>query len=256
MLVIRAKQIRSFERAALHRFEEEMIAHSKEFSSRLCEVIGDEQLRVAVRSAMDRAMTCGFTNRGPVRLFIELMFLRGSAFDTDPQYPGLGNALHASDDQMQRAERMHEESLDYFEKVSGSGAVNVHNALRNLSIFAQMPVRFTANNFVTDMLQEMRNLFPEKVAYVGNDKLTTLIDAGRIEAQKYGFSTVRGEAMIVVLMFSFGHGCTNDPLYPWISRTLQDQRIIDPVARATRLEKKALTWLNHVVTRNEKRAQI
>lgn len=25
-------------------------------------------------------------------------------------------------------------------------------------------------------------------------------------------------------MFSFGHGCTDDPLYPWISRTLRDER--------------------------------
>jgi len=255
MLVIRDKQIRSFEQATLHRFEEEMIVHSKEFSPRLCKVMEDEQLRVAVRLAIDHAMTYGFTNRGPIRLFIELMFLRGSAFDTDPQYPGLGNALRASDDQMQRAERMHEVSIDYLEKVSDPGAVNVHNALRNLSIFAKKPLRFTANNFVTVMLQEMNNLFPEKVTYVGNDKLTTLIDAGRIEAQKYGFATVRGEAMIVTLMFAFGHGCTNDPLYPWISRTLLDQRIIDPVARAARLEKKALTWLNHVITGNEKEAQ-
>ncbi|MCK5229016.1 MAG: hypothetical protein KAR13_02045, partial [Desulfobulbaceae bacterium] len=30
-------------------FEDDMMAHSKKFSPRLCEVIGDEQLRVALR---------------------------------------------------------------------------------------------------------------------------------------------------------------------------------------------------------------
>lgn len=252
MLVVRDKQIRSFEQAALHRFEEEMIVHSKEFSPRLCEVMGDEQLRLVVRSAIGRARTYGFTNRGPIRLFIELMFLRGSAFDTDPQYPGLGNALRASDDQMHRAMLMHQESIDYSENVSGPDDVTVYNALRNLATFAQAPLRFTASNFVTAVLQEMENIFPEKVAYIGSDKLTTLIHAGRIEARKCGFATVRGEAMIVALMFAFGHGCTNDPFYPWISKTLQDQRIIDPAARATCLEQKALTCLNNVITGNEK----
>jgi len=57
-------------------------------------------------------------------------------------------------------------------------------------------------------------------------------------------------------MFAFGHGCTNDLLYPWISRTLQDERIADPEARAARLEQKAITWLEHVNARNEKRAEI
>lgn len=252
MLVIRAEQMEVFEQAALRRFEDEMIAHSKDFSPRLCKVIGDGQLRLAVHSAISRAMAYGFTYRGPIRLFIEMMFMCGSAFDTDPQYPRVGEALRASSDQMQRAEQIHKGFLDYLEKVSGPGAVNVHNALKNLSIFAQMPIRFSANDFVADVLQEMSNFFPQKEAYVGKQGVTALIHEGRTEARKYGFPTIRGEVLMVVLMFAFGHGCTNDPLYPWISRTLRDDRIIDPATRAARLEKKSLTWLEHVIARNEK----
>ena len=61
--------------------------------------------------------------------------------------------------------------------------------------------------------------------------------------------------MVVVLMFAFGHGCTDDPLYPWISRTLKNERIVDPAARAGRLEKKAVTWLEHVLARPQKGEQ-
>lgn len=256
MVAIRTEQMKVFEQAALRHFEDEMMAHSKDFSPRLCEVIGDEQLRSAIHSAICRAMDYGFTNRGPIRLFIEMMFLCGSAFDTDPQYPQIGAVLRDNGDQMQRAEQIHEGSLDYLEKVSGPSAVNVHNALKNLLIFAQLPIRFSSTDFVSGMLHEMNNAFPQKVAYIGREGLTALIEEGRVEAQEYGFSTIRGEALIVVLMFAFGHGCTNDPLYPWIFRTLQDEQIIDPAARAARLEKKALTWLKHVIARNEKRAQM
>src|SRR5262245_45441568 len=84
---IRREQMEAFHTVALAAFEDEMVVHSKEFSPRLCEVIGEEQLRVALRAAMDQAGGYGFTNRGPVRLFIEMRFLFGSAFDTDPQYP-------------------------------------------------------------------------------------------------------------------------------------------------------------------------
>ena len=135
-MVIRAEQMRAFEQAARRQFEQEMVAHSKDFSPPLCEVIGDDQLLVALRSAMTRAEGYGFTYRGPIRLFIEMMFLCGSAFDTDPQYKAVGEILRASGDQMQRAEQIHELVLDNLGKVSGPGAVNVRKALSDLLIFA------------------------------------------------------------------------------------------------------------------------
>lgn len=254
MLSIRTEQMKVFEQAASRQFEDEMLAHSKEFSQRLCEVLGDDQLRVALRLAIARATTYGFTYRGPIRLFIEMTFLCGSAFDTDPQYPMFGEVLRGPGDQMQRAEQIHEGHSIYLEKVSGPKAINVHNALRNLALFSRLPLWFSSDDFVPGMLQEIQNLFPQKAAYAGTDALAALIQEGRAESRRYGFPTPRGEAPMVVLMFAFGHGCTNDPLYPWISSTLRDDRLVDPAARAARLEKKALTWLEHVNARSEKRA--
>jgi hypothetical protein len=124
-----------------------------------------------------------------------------------------------------------------------------------LEFFAQMPIRISADNFVPGMLQKMNHLFPQKTVYVGTQGLTALIHEGRVEARKHRITTLRGEGLIVVLMYAFGHACTNDPLYPWISGTLGDERIVDPDARAALLERKAVIWLQHVNARNEKRAQ-
>ena len=236
-----------FEMAAMGRFEDEMVVHSQNFSPKLCEVIGEEQLRVALRQAIKRAGQYGFTYRGPIRLFIELIFLFGSAFDTDPQYPMFSQFLAAYGDQMQRAEQIHKEVVDFLQKVSGPNDINVQKALAALASFARKPITFSANDIVTGMLQEMTHAFPQKAAYIGKEALTTLIQEGRNEAQKYAFDTVRGEALVIVLMYAFGHGCTEDPLYPWISRTLSDERIITPAALAERMERKAVTWLDHVL---------
>ncbi|HEX4963775.1 MAG TPA: hypothetical protein VF173_23310 [Thermoanaerobaculia bacterium] len=247
MFVIRREQMEVFNQAALVAFENEMVAHSKDFSPRLCEVIGDEQLRVALRQAMDRARSYGFTNRGPIRLFIELMFLFGSAFDTDPQYPWTAQFLGASEDQMERAERLYQKTLDYQEKVSGPEAVNTRKALGELAVLARQTATISAKDFVARTLQEMNRAFPQKAAYIGEERLTALVEEGRAEARRYRFPTLRGEALIVVLMFAFGHGCTADPLYPWIERTLKDELILGPTARAERLERKAVMWLDHVL---------
>lgn len=251
-MLIRAEQMEAFEQAGRRRFEEEMVEHSKNFAPPLCEVIGDEQLRVALRSAMSRAGSYGFTYRGPIRLFIEMMFLCGSGFDTDPQYPAVGEFLRASSDQMHRAQQIHEGYMDYLERVAGPGAANVHKALRDVLTFARTPLTISPDNLVAGLLREMNRIFPQKAAYVGETNLKLLIDEGLAEARSYGFSDVRAQTLVVVLMFAFGHACTDDPLYPWISRTLKDEKIVDPAARAARLEKKAVTWLEHVVARNER----
>ena len=248
MLKIRAAQFKVFEEAALQSFEDEMVVHSRKLTPRLSKVLGEDQLRVALRQAMERAGTYGFTNRGPVRLYIELMFLYGSDFDTDPQYPEVAQVLNASGDQMQRAERLFEMILDYQDNVSGLDAVNVRKALEALSVAARQPLSLSSNDFDVEMLREMHRAFPQKAAYVGDEQLTTLILEGRAEARKYGFPAVRGEALVGILMFAFGHGCTDDPLYPWISRTLNDERLADPAVRANRLERRALTWLDRVLS--------
>lgn len=93
MFQLRAEQTERLRTAALRRFEDEMVGHCAEFSPRLFEIIGADQMRVAVRQALERARTYGLSFRGPMRLYVELMLLFGSDFDTDPQYQALAVLL-------------------------------------------------------------------------------------------------------------------------------------------------------------------
>ncbi len=246
MFTISPAQMNAYEQDAALRFEDEMVAHSRSFSPKLTTVLGESQLRVALRQAMNRAEKYGFTLRGPIRLYIELMFLYGSEFDTDPQYPDIGKELNATDDQMARAERIWQSVVEFIEQVMGANNVNLRIAIEFLIDIARSNVILSEFNFIKIIEQEMNNAFPWKVSYVGKENLVKLIQKGRNEALKYEFTSLRSQALVVVLMFVFGHGCTHDPLYPWISETLLDEHIKDPQSRAKRLEMRALTWLEHV----------
>ena len=248
MLQIRQTQLRVLEEDGWRKFEDEMVRHSQDFAPKLSAQLGEGQLRIALRQAIGRARDHGFSNRGPVRTFIESMFLFGSGFDTDPQYPWARRALLADDDQMSRAEKLVAYILDYQREVSGPGGENTRNALRALAAFAREPFEISEADFVPRMLEELRRSFREKALYIGDDGLTQLLAEAQSEGEKYDFP-VRGFVAVAILMFAFGHGCTRDPLYPWISSTLHDDRIVGPDARAARLEKKALTWLDAVIAR-------
>ncbi|MDD2735377.1 MAG: hypothetical protein PHF56_15675 [Desulfuromonadaceae bacterium] len=249
MLTVRSAQIQAFECAGWKQFENEMVIHSQAFSPVLCGVLGEEQLREAVQQAIKRALGYEFTKRGPIRLVIEMMFMFGSHFDVDPQYPQFSDILNTDGEQMFRAEQLYEMVTEYMQKVAGRDNINARRALEKLSSFARKQMQISADGFEVGMLEEMNRAFPQKVAFIGKEPLTKLFQRGQAEARKYGFTSVREDVLIATLMFAFGCGSTDDPLYPWISRTLKDEKIIDATARSERLEKKALTWLDHVLAR-------
>ena len=248
-MIIRAEQMQALGDSVLRAFENEMLAHLAQFSPPLFQAVKEDQLREAIRYGIKRAGEYGFTFRGPVRLYLELMLLFGSHFDTDPQYPWTATILadQGSAPEMQRAESLYEKTRDYRKNVAGPGDEYTLEALRRVAALAAQPLPVSAANFNRDMLQAMSEAYPQKVSFVGEDALKLLIGEGVAAAQGYGFSTLRSVALPVVLMFAFGHGCFRDPLYPWIGMTACDEMMAQPEARARRLEKKSVTWLEHVL---------
>jgi hypothetical protein len=249
VLVIRKDQLETIRQTAGLRFEDEMIVHLGDFSPALVRTVDEDHLRKAIRLGIAHAAVYGLTHRGPVRLYLELMLLFGSHFDTDPQYPWTAEILtnpHSAS-QIELAEQLYQRTLVYCESVAGPENAYALKALRNISFLTQQPPEVSRENFVADMLQEIASVYPQKAAYVGQAGLEALIREGMEQARRLNFPTLRGYALIVWLMLFFGHGCGEDPFYPWITRTFQDNTITDSAARAQRLEAKAFTWLTHVL---------
>jgi hypothetical protein len=195
-----------------------------------------------------RAAEHGLNLRGPVRLYLELTLLFGSFFDTDPQYPWAAAILQDRNaPQMPRAERIYKKTLEYRQAVAGPEDSFTFEALREIRALTRQLPMFSAAAFAPEMLAQIERVYPQKAAYVGRAGLEALIGQGIEQARRAGFLPGRQTALMIVLMLSFGHGCAEDPLYPWIARTLRDPAIVDAPARADRLMRRAVTWLDHVL---------
>ncbi|AKT38416.1 hypothetical protein [Chondromyces crocatus] len=255
MLRISKAQVEAFKPIALADFETQMVAHSERFSPTLSSVLGKDQLRVVVRSAVEVASRYGFTFTGPVRLFIELGFLFGSGFHADPQYPWAHEFLADPDPQTQmpRAQELHARSVEAMDRINGPGDLYLDAAFERIRAFGEDIPMVRPVEVPTVALSAMCEVHPEKAAFVGEPALRALIEAGEVEAKERGIYEGRDIVLLLTLMFAFGRGCTDDPLYPWISRTLSNERIPDPARRVRQLHRKALTWVRAVLE-NKRRA--
>lgn len=248
MFVIAKKQFESFRAEAMRSFEAEMSEHLRRFSPPLCKTLSDEQLLAAVKYGIARAKKYGFDMRGPVRLWLENALVFGSKFDTDPQYPWVAEIVGNSEIlQMHRSERLFEKTVEYRHSVGGERDAFTLKALKRIRPVTDGPLPFTPETLTEKLRSTLVTLYPEKAAYLGDETLSLFIDVGVKTAKRRRITELRGQVLVVTLMYTFGYGCFSDPLYPWIKGTLADATIGDPNARAARLERKALIWLDHVL---------
>lgn len=247
MLTIRGAQLAALGEAASKQFELELVSHLKQFAPRTSQIIGQQGLEQTVRLGLGRAANYGFTKRGPLRLYVELMSMFGSYFDTDPSLPWASTVLSqpAEDDEMLRAERLHEQTLNYLRHVAGENNRYTVAALRRAKDlrFEDYP-RSPGTAVGSWGLSGLKLVYPERCAHVGDQPLRLLIRSSVKEAAVHNVITDHGVAVILALMFSFGHGCTNDPLYPWVTATLRDGPAVQNRAElADRLHARARIYL-------------
>lgn len=233
----------------MRRFEDEMVAHLSVFAPKHCSVIGEKNVREVVRLGITSAANRGFTQRGPVQFFLELMFMFGSYFDTDTQHPWATESLNCLfiAQQIDRADALHLAMMDYLEKISGPANLYAIAALRETRKLVTQAVPDSIAS-ITDWLQVMIDkIYPQKNKWLGRERVQTVISDGIQVAIQRGVTSMRGLALFGILGFSLGHGFSDDPLYPWISHTLQNPLVPDPDVRAGQLERKAILYLDRAL---------
>lgn len=248
MLTIRQDQVEAFEQYHLQKFEDEMVEHMKKFSSRHWKVMGESDGRRVIRLGIEQAKKYGFTNHGPVRFYIELMFMFGSYFDSDPQHPWAGSILNAPRvDQMIRANRLYGRMHEYLAEVSGPEHQYLTEAMQRLSRVQIDSFSKPGVNLEQSILEQFESIYPQKCWYLGESALRSLINHGFNLAESYSFTTEKGRILMVALTFAVGHGFVKDPLYAWISRRLEDSRRREPKQRIEQLHSKSILYLQHIL---------
>ncbi|MFV1984101.1 MAG: hypothetical protein ACC657_11225 [Thiohalomonadales bacterium] len=249
MLKIGLKEMQFFEDEAKLIFEDEMFEHSKKFVPQYCKIIDEQPIRSTLRQAIQKANSFGFTYRGTIRLYIEMMFIFGSDFDTDPQYPILRKWLLSNkdtDEQLEIASKLCAIKEEYTKQVNGSNNENFNNAIKVLNKTLNIPITSTTYNFDKMIVQELTNLFPEKIHYIGKNQFSNFIQLSYSKINKHGLSSHTNKLLLVKLMFLFGHGCLNGPLYPWLVKIRDNNKGDISSTRINQIDNEILTFIKNL----------
>ena len=193
------------------------------YAAPLAESAGQAGMTAAVGQGLRAARQAGFAEPAQIRLYLQLMTSFGCQFGSDPQYEWLHPLLDAAQGAAgERARLAYWHSTLYLERVYGKGGVHgVAAGLRatELDIAALTAVGANLPQEGPHMLARMH---PQRVRYLTASAVRALQDKAAHEADRRGLDGAAGPALLLALMFSFGHGVVDDPLHPWVGATLSD----------------------------------
>jgi hypothetical protein len=247
-------QVALFEQDSLRQFEQRALQFVRQTFSRHWRYLGEAQVLEVIHHGLERAHRHHLTLESSVLPYLSVMFMLGSGFDADPQYPWAKELLTAPHlpAENARARRLQEQALDY-----------AHHALKDfrgahqevekgrfagemLRIFREGSaplVPESVPDFTHRMLLRLNRAFPHKCAYLGESTLRQVVQQGIDRAAEQGLRTERGTTVFTLMQFVLGSGFVEDPLVPWAAPLFEELQKMNPSLRADKLYEEALSQL-------------
>ncbi|MCJ7821086.1 MAG: hypothetical protein MUP53_07770 [Bacteroidales bacterium] len=247
MLKIRKEQMATFRAAAFKRFEDDMVEHVKEFFPNHYRTAGEPIVRNVIQYGIERSQIYGFITERNMCLYITVMFMLGSNFDTDFFFPWAPVILKdkSETDPSVRADKLADTALDIMKRIAGENNIDINKALLTLSKeHTQIISQNITGNFAIHTKDLLQRLYHRKYAALGDRTIDRLVNEGRRTGADYGITSGNGQILLIVLMFFLGIACDRDPFIPWIKDILTDPAMEDQDKKVKRLYEESVNYID------------
>jgi hypothetical protein len=252
MLVIRKEQMEVFAGITTRQFEDSMVEYVQGAFPKAFNDLKEPRIREIIHFGWDKARDYGLKSERGVRLYVNLMFLLGGGFDTDPQLPWAKRILldETVTDEVQKNDALYDEFIDYYTQVAGADGENYNEALRRMQFenLQELPNARVApgqsfQKFESQINARLQRIFPEKYAYLSEDGIRRLIRTGMESAKKHKITTERGLTLYLLLMYVLGSDFDMDLKYPWVGEILNNSGMTNQAQKIDKLYSKAMELL-------------
>ena len=215
-ITLTEQQFNQLKPYAYENYINELVTHCDQHYPYFKAMLGEEKLTQIIYQGVEKAKLTGFTQRGAVQLYIDLLIILGWSFETDPQYYWLQETLQTVgyQPQINTATTLYQQVNTYLDTVSGKNGEYLFVANEKIAQLSLETINVRQNHFMQDMLDLLQVCHVQKYQLTDQDQLVLLIQNG-IKKSKIDYQLQQPEsiALMVVLMFLIGHKFDHDPFY-------------------------------------------
>lgn len=248
MLVVRKEQIAALAQDTPKKFEERMLRYVQQYFLKQCEILGEVDTREVVRKSIIQANKYNFKSDHDVCIYINLVFMLGSGFDSDPMYPWAAALLHDEGigNPSMRIDQLYNKAIACLKETAGDQNKYLLPVLLGIKNSSTDELLGQPNGDIENhLIERLGILYPQKCKAIGEENIRELIRHGIRTAESYAITNELGQRAFLFLMFMLGSDFHRDPLYPWAARILGDENKESGDVKAHRLVQEAREYLDN-----------
>lgn len=197
-------QVDVLKKISIESYIDEITEHCTDIFPRLIPLYRKEDVHYYIQQGITLAKKAGYTQRGPVRLYINMMILLGVNFECDPLFQWLktegGNTLP----QIERSVICYGLLDDYLASVYGENGRFYKKSLERFKNYSVkfFPEKISSNN--EGLHELLRGIYPQKYDFAGYDAVNDLISLSVDKCERYKLNMVCHKSYLALIMFLFG----------------------------------------------------
>ncbi|CQH07443.1 hypothetical protein [Yersinia mollaretii] len=154
----------------------EVVSHCELMYPALVSLQGQERFSLHIEKAIALAKKTGFTQRGPVRFYIDMMILLGSNFEHDPQHQWAEfNKINSASSQLEKSISMYNILEQYIGAIYGESNCFFEQSLVRLRNLDVSHISDNKKNYRDNTHELLNYIHPQRYNLLGNGAVDALI---------------------------------------------------------------------------------
>lgn len=197
-------QVDMLKKISIESYIDEITEHCGVIFPRLILLHRKEGFCSYIQKGITLAKNAGYTQRGPVRLYIDMMIILGTNFERDPLLQRLKMEEQKVLPQLERSVMCCELLDDYLARVYGENGCFFKESLRK---FKKYSVKFPHEKIRSsneELHELLRGIYPQRYDFAGYDAVNDLVTLSGIGCERHKLKRDSHKSYLVLIMFLFG----------------------------------------------------
>lgn len=180
----------------------------------LVRLLAKDEFRLFIEQGIILANKSGYTQRGPVRLYLDMLIIFGVDFEQDSLFQWL--KIEREDvSQIEKSISLYTFLNKYFDDVYGENSVFFKDSLEKFLTLNVKDLYISIGGDNKALHEFLQNIYQQRYDFYGPDFINNLIASSEQYCKRYGLIEDSYKSYLILIMFLFGRSLDQDLLRRW-----------------------------------------
>lgn len=170
----------------------------------------DSRFYSYIKRGVIEAKEYGYSQRGPVRLYLDVMLIAGAHFEKDPLYQWTDISREQNTSQIENSSYLYYKLHNYIDTVYGEGDIYFSESEARFKELSAKRLPAEDNQSIDELHKLLKYVHPQRYGFTGSGAVDKLLVYSNQYCDRYELKNGTYKSYVALIMFLFGFSFEND----------------------------------------------